>query len=106
MTDVIDFSAKRQERIEKHKELEMTEKCRNLNALISEMRLVANKHINVFGATTWQLCGAALFILSRGFVESDPKMERHELREYIHDLLDKQIDDAYEDLWESKGEAP
>ena len=52
--NVVSFEAKRQEHIEKHKELEMTAKCRNLNALISELSLVVSKHVNLFSAPQWQ----------------------------------------------------
>ena len=103
---VISFQEAVTKRDEEHKEREMTIKCRNLNALISELSLVVNKHVNCFGASTWQAAGSALYILAKALAEADPTLEKPEIRGYVHDLLDKYTDQALVDLWEAKGEAP
>jgi hypothetical protein len=103
MSNVVSFEAKRQEHLDKHKEIEMTTKCRNLNALIGELSLVVNKHVNSFGATHWQSAGAAMYILAKALAEADPELKRPEIREHIHALLDTYTDEALVELWQHRG---
>ncbi len=103
---VLDFNKAKEKKVEADKELQMTAKCRNLNALISELSLVIEKHVNLFSATRWQSAGATMYCLAQALAHSDPELKHPGLRDKIHDLLDVYADDALVQLWESKGGVP
>jgi hypothetical protein len=103
---VLDFNKAKEKKVEADKELQMTEKCRNLNALISELSLVIEKHVNLFGTTFWQASGASMYCLANALANSDPELKHPGIRDKIHDLLDLYTDDALVQLWESKGDVP
>lgn len=103
---VLDFNKAKEKKVADEKELQMTAKCRNLNALISELSLVIEKHVNLFGTTHWQSAGATMYCLANALANSDPELKHPSLRDKIHDLLDVYADDALVQIWESKGDAP
>jgi hypothetical protein len=91
---IIDITKKIADKVKRKED----EKLDMFSSITNDMLRCAANGIH-FGATDWQVIGAASFVIARAMAKADPYLEKLYRREMIYSIIDSLIDEEVLQHW-------